>query len=94
MRKDELKDIKRLKFYYTIEFSIEIYSIYVLRNYVSKQKYAPLTSFTVGTNYSVYIAFWMLGGQQFNHQYPLQYLDTISSAFNYHLIRKSHVFQH
>lgn len=29
MRKVELKDIKRLKFYYTIEFSIEIYSIYV-----------------------------------------------------------------
>lgn len=29
MCKDELKDIKRLKFYYMIEFSIEIYSIYV-----------------------------------------------------------------
>lgn len=29
MCKDELKDIKSLKFYYMIEFSIEIYSIYV-----------------------------------------------------------------
>lgn len=68
MRKDELKDIK-IKI--LLHDRIQHWNLQHIRicNYVSKQKYALLTSFTVGANYSVYIAFWMLGGQQFNHQY-------------------------